>query len=142
MLRKKGKCYYNITIAWFFILKLSTFLYILIMKLLHFLFFLLFRFFSFLFVFIRYLWITIFFSEKIVIVRKRSFSIGLFVACFCCILPAVLPHFIRSRWFLRLIRKYNTARIFVILWRTICALIFRSAFRFVRKLHLQLARVV
>ena len=94
------------------------------------------------FVFIRYLWITIFFSEKIVIVRKRSFSIGLFVACFCCILPAVLPHFIRSRWFLRLIRKYNTARIFVILWRTICALILRSAFRFVRKLHLQLARVV
>ena len=103
MLRKKGKCYYNITIAWFFTLKLYTFLYILIMKLLHFFFFFCFV----IFVFIRYLWITIFFSEKIVIVRKRFFSIGLFVACFCCILPAVLPHFIRSRWFLRLIRLIN-----------------------------------
>ena len=57
------------------------------MLLLHFSFFSFIFLFFVIFVIIRYLWITILFNEKIVIVRKRSFSIGLFVAGFCCILP-------------------------------------------------------
>lgn len=46
--------------------------------------------FSFLVVMVRFLRITIFLLDKSVIVRKRFFSIGLFVAGFCCILPLIL----------------------------------------------------
>ena len=63
----------KITLAWYFILKLYTFLYILRMSLLHFFFFSFVFLFFVNFVFIRYLWITIFLLNKSVIVRKRSF---------------------------------------------------------------------
>ena len=84
---KKENTLRKTTLSWYFMLKLYTFSYILRILLLHFFFF----FFCFVFfVFIRYLWFTIFLLNKIVIVRKRFFSISLFVACFCCILPLIL----------------------------------------------------
>lgn len=53
--------------------------------------------FSFLVVMVRFLRITIFLLDKSVIVRKRFFSIGLFVAGFCCILPLILCSCCRPR---------------------------------------------
>ena len=71
--KKRKNVVKKITLAWYFILKLYTFLYILRMFLLHFFYFSFVFLFFVNFVFIRYLWITIFLLNKIVIVRKRLF---------------------------------------------------------------------
>ena len=87
ILRKKGNTLIkNHVIVIFYAKSVYFFIHLKNVFMAFFLFFVHFPFFS-LFSFLFVICESILFSEKIVIVRKRFFSIGLFVAGFCCIFP-------------------------------------------------------